>query len=44
MKVNTNKFAIQFRQLKEVPCGDCNIKYPYYVMDFDHRDRSNQGR
>jgi len=21
---------------KDVPCMDCNIKYPYYVMDFDH--------
>jgi transposase len=19
------------------PCMDCNIEYPYYVMDFDHR-------
>lgn len=26
------------RQLKDVPCQDCGIKYPYYVMDFDHRD------
>lgn len=23
--------------LKEKPCTDCNKKYPYYVMDFDHR-------
>lgn len=23
--------------LKEnMPCADCNVKYPYYVMDFDH--------
>lgn len=21
---------------KDVPCCDCGIKYPYYVMDFDH--------
>lgn len=21
---------------KDKPCIDCNIKYPYYVMDFDH--------
>ena len=20
------------------PCTDCGIQYPYYVMDFDHRD------
>lgn len=24
------------RWLKEVPCADCEIRYPYYVMDFDH--------
>ena len=22
--------------LKDVPCNDCGIKYPPYVMDFDH--------
>lgn len=27
-------------QLKSVPCMDCNKEYPYYVMDFDHRDSS----
>jgi hypothetical protein len=21
---------------KAVPCGDCGVSYPYYVMDFDH--------
>ena len=25
-------------ECKDVPCMDCGIKYPYYVMDFDHRD------
>ncbi len=25
------------RKLKEKsPCVDCGVKYPYYVMDFDH--------
>jgi len=24
------------RALKEVPCADCGVEYPYYVMDFDH--------
>jgi hypothetical protein len=28
------------RALKEVPCMDCGVQYPYYVMDFDHRDPS----
>ncbi len=26
------------REAKSVPCADCGVKYPYYVMDFDHRD------
>lgn len=25
-------------QLKDKPCADCGVKYPPYVMDFDHRD------
>ena len=24
-------------ELKNVPCSDCGVRYPYYVMDFDHR-------
>lgn len=24
------------RQQKDVPCTDCNQRYPYYVMQFDH--------
>lgn len=23
---------------KDKPCADCAKKYPYYVMDFDHRE------
>lgn len=30
------------RKLKDVPCMDCGIKYPYYVMDLDHRDPSTK--
>src|SRR3712207_3672000 len=26
------------RQAKSRPCADCGIQYPYYVMDFDHRE------
>lgn len=26
------------RAAKSVPCMDCKRDYPYYVMDFDHRD------
>ena len=24
--------------MKNKPCADCGITYPYYVMDFDHRE------
>lgn len=24
------------KSLKDFPCKDCGIKYPFYVMDFDH--------
>lgn len=24
------------REAKSVPCADCGVEYPYYVMDFDH--------
>jgi len=26
------------REIKNRPCADCGVKYPYYVMDFDHRE------
>lgn len=28
--------------LKQKPCKDCRVKYPHYVMDFDHRDRKTK--
>ena len=28
------------REYKDRPCMDCGIKYPYYVMQLDHRDPS----
>jgi hypothetical protein len=31
------KIAELIITLKDVPCKDCGIKYPYYVMDFDHK-------
>jgi hypothetical protein len=27
---------------KDVPCMDCGVKYPPFVMDFDHRDPSQK--
>lgn len=26
------------RQAKSKPCADCGVQYPFYVMDFDHRE------
>lgn len=26
------------RKAKDVPCKDCNIRYQFYIMDFDHID------
>jgi len=28
--------------LKKVPCKDCKMSYPPWVMDFDHLDSSNK--
>lgn len=33
---NNEKVREQVRRAKEKPCSDCGVKYPYYVMDFDH--------
>jgi hypothetical protein len=30
--------AALVRELKTKPCTDCGQAYPWYVMDFDHRD------
>ncbi len=26
------------RKQREVPCADCGIQYPYYIMEFDHKN------
>ena len=28
-------------QAKSKPCQDCGVKYPYYIMDFDHKDNKS---
>ena len=30
------------REMKNRPCADCGITYPYYVMDFDHRENKTK--
>lgn len=33
----------EIRKIKEsTPCADCKNKYPFYVMDFDHREDENK--
>ena len=33
---STEKFRDWLKDLKDLPCTDCKIEYPYYVMDYDH--------
>lgn len=35
-KLNLLQRKIQYKDNK--PCMDCGVYYPYYVLDFDHRD------
>ena len=30
------------RAIKNKPCADCGIKYPPYVMDFDHQNSDDK--
>lgn len=38
--VTSQKVRELVRATKDRPCADCGHRYPYYVMDFDHRDRA----
>lgn len=31
-----NKIKEIIKSAKDVSCQDCGVKYPWYVMDFDH--------
>ena len=39
---NNKRYGEETRKLahekKSQPCADCGVPYPYYVMDFDHRE------
>lgn len=35
-----NRMTELIKRLKSRPCADCHREYPFYVMDFDHRDPS----
>lgn len=34
--------AALLEQLRDVPCADCGVRFPSYVMQFDHRDASRK--
>jgi hypothetical protein len=34
--IGRNRAAVQ--EAKAKPCTDCGVRYPYYVMEFDHLD------
>lgn len=36
------KKRLYIQKLKDVPCMDCNQRYPAYVMDFDHREKESK--
>jgi hypothetical protein len=31
------------QQLRDVPCADCDQRFPFFAMDFDHRDPTDKG-
>ena|SRR5438067_4436966 len=33
-----SKLKRLIREIKSQPCFDCGVAYPYYIMDFDHRE------
>lgn len=33
-----HKIANMINEAKNTPCADCDVLYPPYVMDFDHKD------
>lgn len=35
-KRTSEKMMAFLREQKDRPCTDCGVKYPHYVMDFDH--------
>lgn len=41
---NKNRIKLLVCELKDKPCMDCGVKYPPYVMDFDHiRGKKSKG-
>jgi hypothetical protein len=42
IKINRDRRHARYAKIREIkeasPCTDCGESFPYYVMDFDHRD------
>jgi hypothetical protein len=38
--IGRNRTAV--REAKNKPCADCGVRYPYYVMEFDHLDSTTK--
>lgn len=38
----TERNRALIRDAKSVPCADCGVSYPSYVMDFDHGDADKE--
>jgi len=36
VKENKQNFFEWYKSLKNLPCKDCGVSYPHYVMEFDH--------
>ncbi len=37
-EIKRHQLREYLREIKNKPCLDCGIQYPFYVMEFDHRD------
>lgn len=42
-RLGRQKRASLLKEIKHMkPCVDCGVRYPHYVLDFDHRDPSKK--
>lgn len=37
-----DKLKQEVNEIKNVPCVDCKVKYPSWIMQFDHRNPSEK--
>ena len=41
-KKRRDEVSAILNDMKDQPCADCGQVYPYYIMDFDHRDEEDK--